>query len=187
MSVGAIITRSIDRALLDAKVGLFNPSVGDFIIHRFCADENTIESFASLLRDDDALTQLFSLRRGKLITEDCFRQVLRRLVSRFWQVPFESPDFATGLSLKVSSDDSIRDAFRVQLAGLASGFFDLADATSLPENLSPYAVYAVNEKLIAPDDERWLKFARSVIGRTGLDEDLTGCRSLSCYSTIYSR
>lgn len=63
MSVGAIITRSIDRTQVDANVGLFNPSVGDFIIHRFCADQNTIESFASLLRDDDALAAVLTAQR----------------------------------------------------------------------------------------------------------------------------
>ena len=62
--------------------------------------------------------------------------------------------------------------------GLASVFFDLADVTSFPENLSQYAIYAVNEKLIRPDDERWLKYARSVIGCTGLDEDLTPLSAL---------
>jgi hypothetical protein len=181
MSVGAVVTRTLDRESIDVKVGLFNPSVGDFVLRGFAADTPSVVSFLSLLQDVSAISQLYSLHRNKFITDSQLIEVLRRLVGRFWSKPFESVDFAATLAAYLVDDDDADPAtgmFVAELDALSSHFFALASDSTMPDVLCSFGVYALNNDLLSKSDECWLPFARAVIGRTNDDYDLMALANL---------
>lgn len=172
MTVGAVVTRAMERHGGEVTVGLFNPSVGDFVLQRFASDAPSLESFFAVLRDSRSLSHFQSARKNNIISEDVFRTVVRNLAVRFWTRPLETPEFASELASFVANNEGLRSALKSELAALSVHFFAIADGSRRPEALSNFAVYALTEKLLNASDERWLAFVRSVIGQTTLDEDL---------------
>lgn len=172
MSVGAVITRTIDSEKPDAQVGLFNPSVGDFVLREFAKDENSVINFLSLLQDGDALEVVFFLKRNGLIDNDRVRAVGRGLSARFWRPPFEAADFAALLAQHVMSDGALRKALQEPLKDLAPHFFALSAVTTMPEALSSMGRFSIECGRLSERDDRWLGFVETVIGQTGEDPAL---------------
>ena len=69
MSVGAVINRYLDRHGGEARVGLFNPSVGDFVLRRFAGDAASLESFFSFLCDYRSLAHFEAVRKSAIVDE----------------------------------------------------------------------------------------------------------------------
>ena len=172
MSVGAVIDRTIDRHGGEVRVGLFNPSVGDFILRQFAGDAVSLESFFSFLRDYRSLAHFQAVRKSGIVDENVFVTVIRKLTVRFWREPLQTPEFASDLASFIANNESLRSTLRLELTALSAQFFAVAEASTRPENLSDYAVYTVVENLIPADDERWLNFVRMVIGQTTDDSEL---------------
>lgn len=172
MTVGAIVTRMIEKYGGDAKVGLFNPSVGDFVLHRFANDVPSISSFLAILRNARVMTHFQALRKSRIVPEATFMAVVRQLCLSFWAAPSSFPEFTSILASFVVGDAPLRTELKAQLNALGACFFEIAEHSAEPEALTPFAVYAIKEGLVDPSDERSEEFAELVMERTGDDADL---------------
>ncbi|MBC8040790.1 MAG: hypothetical protein H7Y06_09625 [Opitutaceae bacterium] len=172
MSVGAVINRNLDRHGSEARVGLFNPSVGDFVLRRFGGDTASLESFFSLLRDYRSLAHFQALRKSGIVTEIVFVAVVRNLAARFWREPLLTPEFSSDLASFIINNEGLRLPLRPELVALSAQFFAISDASTRPEALSDFAVFTLVEGLIPSDDERWLDFVHMVIEQTTDDSEL---------------
>ncbi len=172
MSVGAVINRTMDRHGGEARVGLFNPSVGDFALRQFAADAASLESFFALLRDYRSLAHFEAVRKSGIVSDAVFIAVVRNLATRFWREPLLTPEFASDLASFIATKESLVSALRSELESLSAQFFEIAKASARPEALSDFAVFTVKDELIPADDDRWLEFTRMVIEQTIDDGEL---------------
>jgi len=172
MSVGAVINRSMERHGGEARVGLFNPSVGDFVLRQFAGDAASLESFFSFLRDYRSLAHFQAVQESGIVDATVFLTVVRKLAERFWREPLLAPEFASDLASFIANNESLRSTLRAKLTTLSEQFFAIAEASARPEALSDFAVFTVVETLIPANDERWLDFVSRVIGQTTDDGEL---------------
>ncbi len=168
MTVGAVVNRVIERYGGTVTVGLFNPSVGDFVLRRFAGDAPSLESFFAVLRDYRSLSHFQSAKQDNIISEEIFRTVVRNLAVRFWTQPWETAEFASDLASFVVNNEGLRATLKHELIVFSAHFFAIVEENARPEALSDFAVYAVTEKLLETSDEQWLGFVRSVIEQTSL-------------------
>lgn len=138
MSVGAVINRNLDRHGSDARVGLFNPSVGDFVLRRFGDDAASLESFFSFLRDYRSLAHFQALRKSGIVNDSVFIAVFRKLAKRFWREPLLTPEFSSDLASFITNNEGLRSTLRPELVALSAQFFLIADASTRPEALSDW-------------------------------------------------
>lgn len=160
MSVGAIITREVRGAGKDVVVGLFNPSVGDFIFRKFATDVPSLERFLVLLGDRNALERFDRLRYGNIIGHNEYCAVLNRLVNRFWKCPSENPVFCAVIATKVVENAHLIDSLDAELRAFAEGFFELMDASPDVATLIPFGLFALEERLIDAHEPSWNEFVQ---------------------------
>ncbi|WP_147464157.1 hypothetical protein [Pseudomonas syringae group genomosp. 3] len=74
---------------------LFNPSVGDYLIHRYCGDVLLLKTVCSCLRNTTALDMLQDMSRNKLISANTMQDVFGSLFEHEEKSGFEgtSPEY----------------------------------------------------------------------------------------------
>lgn len=87
--VGSILRRTISSNEQATKIGLFNPSVADFVLQRHLPDIDAILSFTLCLHTEQSLLNLKSLKDNSSISVDDYYRILRELGRqkvnlRFW-------------------------------------------------------------------------------------------------------
>jgi hypothetical protein len=172
MSVGAVLTRELERKGGTVTVGLFNPSVGDFVLHQFAKDVTSLKSFLGLLRDRRSLARFQAIRRTGIIGDEDYGTVLQGLTDRFWPDPLIAPEFAGYLTYYILLEKTLTLTLRDQLIGLAARFFDVVEVSTDVSSLSPFAAFTIERNMLPCDDERWLGFVRQAMDGVGDDETL---------------
>lgn len=172
MTVGAVIDRMVERFGGETIVGLFNPSVGDFVLRQFANDVPSLERFFFLLRDYRSLAHLEALVRNGIVNEVIFKDVMNRLSIRFWSEPLKSPEFTSILASFVVNDANLRINLYNELTELTFFFFVIAERTKQPQDIISLGIFSLEENLISPSDQHWPEFIDSVIGQTESDEEL---------------
>jgi hypothetical protein len=172
MSVGAIVTRQLERFSGSTTVGLFNPSVGDFVLHRFASDVASLESFLVLLRDRRALVRFNAIRRNGIVSYSDYCAVMQMLAAHFWPDWVVEPEFAGILTAYVIQEQPLISALDEQLTALAAQIFDIARASDDAGNLCPFAAFVLEEKLMQSDDARWPEFVQLAMDGTEDDDTL---------------
>lgn len=172
MCVGAIITRNLPRQGGEAKIDLFNPSVGDFVIHRFFADPASLESFLGLLQDENALVRFDALRRGKLIADDTYVRVMSSLFKRFWPSRHQVPEFPLSLSRRVLKHGGLKVIHEADLNTLGAELFEITRLTTEILNLPVLAEHVATNGLLDLSDDHWMEVVTKVTDQTSDDEIL---------------
>lgn len=172
MSVGAIITRNVERAGKDPVVGLFNPSVGDYIFRRYAADVASLERFLALLSDQNALVRFSRLHENKIVGPADYRAVLQRLAARFWPVTTENPVFCAALASLIIEVPELTGSLGLQIRTFAERFFAVFEASQVLAPLIPFAQFSLEKKLIAAEDPKWSEFVRKAMDDESSDEVL---------------
>ncbi len=172
MTVGAVIERMVERFGGETKVGLFNPSVGDFVLRQFANDAPSLERFFFLLRDYTSLAHLKAIVRNGIVDKTVFEEVIKRLATRFWSEPLKSPEFTSILAAFVVNDSNLQSNLYNELIDLTSFFYEIAEQTKQTQDLISLGIFSLEENLISPCDQRWLEFVNAVIVQTENDEEL---------------
>jgi hypothetical protein len=83
-AVGAILNRTIySGASGKIIISLFNPSVGDYIIHRFSKNHEALQSIFKSLETPDSLIYLQKLRKSGIVADEDYRNLIRSLAEAF--------------------------------------------------------------------------------------------------------
>jgi hypothetical protein len=172
MSVGAIITRNVGRAGKDPVVGLFNPSVGDFIFRKYAADVPSLERFLVLLDDHRALVRFNRLHLNRIVSDADYRAVLQRLTARFWNDPTGNPVFCAVLAELVVEVPNLVGALAAEIRTFANNFFAVMRASRDVASLIPFSQFALEENLIPADEPAWSEFVRQAMEGVVDDEVL---------------
>jgi len=80
LATGAVINRTISKKDNSITYDLFNPALGDFLLHRYAKDEDAIYLFFESLDTDESLNNLNSLFNEHAIDIDVAKNVLSRLL-----------------------------------------------------------------------------------------------------------
>jgi len=171
MSVGAIVTRNIERVGKDPTVGLFNPSVGDFIFRKYAGDVPSLVRFLVLLGDHRALVRFNWLHRNEIVSRSDYCAVLKQLTVHFWNDAAKNPILSAVLAGLVVEVQDLINSLDSEITAFAGRFFAVMDVSPNVGSLIPFAQFALEEKLIPADDPQWSEFVRQAIdGET--DEDV---------------
>ena len=81
LATGAVINRTISNVDNSAGYDLFNPALGDYLLHRFAKDENALYLIFESLDTLGSLNNLGSLLRGHSIDVHVTKNVLAKLLN----------------------------------------------------------------------------------------------------------
>lgn len=171
VSVGAVLRRKIYKESDHVAIDLFNPSVGDYIIHKFANSHEAICSYFSSLMTPASLSNLVSLYESKAIRTELLSKVICELALK---------SFDGSLSRDISYRLRISQIYACKVRGTSSidqlihGFL-----LALPDQLyevthHEYVIdlikWAVRKDLIRADSD----YIHEIIGQlleAELDED----------------
>lgn len=114
LAVGAVLNRTLRSSDESPIVTLFNPSLGDYVIHRYKDSSEELAACLSSLQTESSLELLSSLHREKILSEPCCERVLKALANLLSDksTPFEfRVVICENISWRVTSMPSLRDSF----------------------------------------------------------------------------
>ena len=81
LAVGAVINRKITDRSDVVSYDLFNPAIGDYLLSRYCQDEDLLYEIFQALNTNDSLGNIKSLLKNDVVDRVVIKNVLRRLFS----------------------------------------------------------------------------------------------------------
>lgn len=78
-AVGSTLSRNLNPRFGTVTVGLFNPSILDFVLPRLAADRHTLSTFLQALKTTRSIDNFSSLLADKRVSKDAYSAVVREL------------------------------------------------------------------------------------------------------------
>lgn len=76
---GSLLSRQIDKYSV-ASLNLFNPSIGDFVLHRYSTDIPSLRAGFASLRSSDSIRTLHDLARNEIIDNETAAEIALHLI-----------------------------------------------------------------------------------------------------------
>lgn len=165
----SLLTRLIIGA--EAHYKLFNPSLGDFILHRYAGNLPVLEAIFKCLRSQSSLAVLFAMSQNKLIDREAKNRILSALFEYEEHLEFSGsdPEYLARLCLGITDRTS---------AVTSRNLLETA-ARIILNNKTPkeyyyclrFVIECINKRIIAPSETE--KFTLEAIEIGANDEEIS--------------
>jgi hypothetical protein len=179
LATGSVLNRIVSELTNSVSFSVFNPSLGDFVIHRYKKDPIEVAACLTALQTHASLRNLLALGLSKKLGQQIYKTVLSILARR---------------SL---NDEYVSLSYRVELGGLLARVEAGKYVSSSPEFIhfneylfansehsnncgtqAQILCVGVGSSILPDDDERWFTKLRSLIDASKSQEELESISEL---------
>lgn len=169
---GSLLNRGIYKdSRKDAEINLFNPSIADFVLHRYSRDPSSLKLGFVCLRSSSSLDTIKYLNNNKIISETNAVDILNFILNEAIRCNFEnySPEYISYLSQIIISMNFVARGNYEQLSK-ALTFIVTSEIPSSFESCAYFYAWGIEEGLLDITDIE--KFVSEISLETATDDEL---------------
>lgn len=172
LCVGALLNRTIKGDGFNCEVGLFNPSVGDFVIRKHKDDVDTISDAIKSLRSVRSIEVLSSMRKNNIISHNAYFYVFRCLAKRFLVYGVEDVDFSLAIAACILKDNCLLRECNIEIENWANDILDRVDDVSNHADMREAVVWFIQNEIVSGADPRLPNVASEILQAARDEEDM---------------